>query len=49
MSALTAKQKRFAAEYVIDHNGAQAAIRAGYAEKQAKSHASRMLRNVAVR
>ena len=49
MSAPTAKQKRFAQEYVIDHNGAQAAIRAGYAKKQAKTQASRMLRNVAIR
>ena len=28
---LTAKQSRFAQEYAIDHNGASAAERAGYA------------------
>lgn len=32
---LTAKQKRFCEEYVIDLNGTQAAVRAGYSEKTA--------------
>ena len=32
---LTAKQSRFVAEYLIDLNGAQAAIRAGYSAKSA--------------
>ena len=33
--ALTAKQKRFVEEYLIDLNATQAAIRAGYSEKTA--------------
>jgi len=40
---LTLKQERFCAEYVIDLNAKQAAIRAGYSEKGAKENASRML------
>jgi hypothetical protein len=43
------KQKRFAHEYSVDHNGAQAAIRAGYAEARARHTASRLLANVAVK
>lgn len=30
MPTITPKQKRFCLEYVVDHNGTQAAIRAGY-------------------
>ena len=37
---LTAKQKRFCEEYLIDLNGAQAAIRAGYSETSAKQIAA---------
>lgn len=33
--ALTAKQERFVAEYLVDLNATQAAIRAGYSEKTA--------------
>ena len=33
---LTAKQKRFIDEYLLDLNATQAAIRAGYSEKTAK-------------
>lgn len=33
---MTAKQKRFCDEYLIDLNATQAAIRAGYSEKTAK-------------
>lgn len=40
---LKAKQERFCQEYIKDGNGAQAAIRAGYAPKAAKQVASRML------
>lgn len=40
---LSDKQKRFCEEYLIDFNGAQAAIRSGYAESSAKEQASRML------
>jgi phage terminase small subunit len=36
MAELTAKQKRFIAEYLIDLNATQAAIRAGYSAKTAK-------------
>ena len=35
MAKLTAKQKRFCEEYLIDLNGTQSAIRAGYSEKTA--------------
>ena len=47
--SLNAKQKRFAQEYSVDHNGAQAAIRAGYAPARAPQTGSRLLANVAVR
>ena len=45
---MTAKQKRFCAEYIVDYNGTQAAIRAGYSEKTAYSQAGRMLKNVEI-
>lgn len=35
MAVLTAKQQRFVAEYLIDLNATQAAIRAGYSKKTA--------------
>lgn len=37
MAKLTAKQQRFVDEYLIDCNATQAAIRAGYSEKTARS------------
>lgn len=40
---LTPKQQAFVDEYVVDFNGKQAAIRAGYAEGSATGQASRML------
>ena len=43
MSDLTPKQKTFCEEYLIDLNGTQAAIRAGYSEKTAYSIASENL------
>lgn len=43
------KQLRFVGEYLIDLNGTQAAIRAGYSPKTAKEQASRLLTNVNVR
>lgn len=46
MSKLTPKQKKFVDEYLIDLNGTQAAIRAGYSEKTAKEQAARLLSNV---
>ena len=33
---MTARQQRFADEYLIDMNATQAAIRAGYSEKTAR-------------
>lgn len=46
--ALTAKQKRFVEEYLIDLNATQAAIRAGYSSKTAQEQSSRLLSNVMV-
>lgn len=46
--ALTSKQQRFVEEYLIDLNGKQAAIRAGYSERAAEVTASRLLSNVKV-
>ena len=45
MNKLTAKQERFVAEYLIDLNATQAAIRAGYAKKGAAVEGSRLLAN----
>lgn len=41
--ALTPKQARFAAEYLVDLNGTQAAIRAGYSPRTANQMASDLL------
>jgi hypothetical protein len=48
-SKLTKRQARFVAEYLRDHNGLQAAIRAGYSKRGAAVIASKtlMLANVA--
>lgn len=40
---LTAKQQRFCDEYLVDLNATQAAIRAGYSEKNARNIASENL------
>jgi len=40
---LSAKQSRFIGEYLVDANGAAAALRAGYATGSAKVAAIRML------
>lgn len=48
MAKLTPKQQRFADEYIVDLNGKQAAIRAGYSEKTAEAQASRLLSNAKV-
>lgn len=45
---LNARQSRFVAEYLIDLNATQAAIRAGYSKKTAKEIGSRLLTNVHV-
>lgn len=42
------KRNIFAAEYAIDQNATQAAIRAGYSEQTAYSQGSRLLKNVEV-
>ena len=42
---LTQKQSRFVHEYLIDLNGKQAAIRAGYSPRTAESQGSTLLRN----
>lgn len=44
--ALNEKQVRFVAEYLVDMNATQAAIRAGYSEKTARSIGQRLLTNV---
>lgn len=48
MGALNPKQQRFVAEYLIDLNATQAAIRAGYSAKTASQIGERLLRNVEV-
>lgn len=45
---LTPKRKRFIEEYLIDRNGTQAAIRAGFSEKTAKVMAFRLLKIKAI-
>ena len=47
-SGLTPRQARFVKEYLVDLNGTQAAIRAGYSEKTAQTQSSRLLSNVMV-
>lgn len=46
--SLTPKQEAFVREYLIDLNGTQAAIRAGYSAKGAKVQAVRLLTNANV-
>ena len=46
MKDLTTKQQRFTEEYLVDCNATQAAIRAGYSKKTAKSQGQRLLTNV---
>lgn len=45
----SAKHRRFAAEYSVDHNGSEAAIRAGYSKKAARQQAARLLTNANIR
>lgn len=49
MVKFTAKQQLFIDEYLVDLNGIQAAILAGYSEKTAGVQASRLLANVNIR
>jgi len=46
---LTPRQQRFIQEYAVDLNGTQAAIRAGYSPKTARSIASENLQRPAVK
>lgn len=46
--SLTLKQQRFIAEYLIDLNATQAAIRSGYSEATAYSQGQRLLSHVEV-
>ena len=46
---MTEKQKRFCDEYLIDLNGTQAAIRAGYSKKNAKTQANENLKKQYIR
>lgn len=46
--ALTPKQERFVAEYLIDLNATQAAARAGYSAKTSNEQGARLLANASV-
>jgi phage terminase small subunit len=46
VAKMSGKQQRFVDEYLIDLNGTQAAIRAGYSPHTANEQASRLLTNV---
>ncbi len=46
---MTKKQKRFADEYLVDCNGTQAAIRAGYSKTSARQIADRLMSNVDIK
>lgn len=46
---LTPKQQRFVDEYLVDLNGTQAAIRAGYSAKTANEQAARLLAKASVK
>lgn len=48
MAGLTPRQERFVEEYLVDMNGTQAAIRAGYSARTANEQASRLLANASV-
>lgn len=45
LADLTARQRRFCLEYIIDFNQAAAAVRAGYSENSVDSMASRLIRH----
>jgi len=46
---VTGKQRRFCDEYLIDQNGTQAAIRAGYSKKTARQIADQLLSKLDIR
>lgn len=43
---MTEKQKRFCDEYLIDLNATQAAVRAGYSSKTARSTGHKLIKNI---
>ncbi len=45
---MTPKQRRFVAEYLVDLNATQAALRAGYSARTAPQQGSRLLKNAQV-
>lgn len=45
---LSERQKKFCDEYLLDFNGTQAAVRAGYSKKSAKEQGSRLLTKINV-
>ena len=47
--ALNEKQQRFCAEYLVDMNATQAAIRSGYSDKTAYSQGQRLLKHVEIK
>ena len=49
MGNITAKQKRFCDEYIIDLNATQAAIRAGYSPKRASEQAYQLLQKTTLK
>ncbi len=49
MKPLSPKQRRFVAEYLIDQNGTQAAIRAGYSKRTANEQAADLLAKPSIR
>lgn len=49
MAELNAKQSRFVAEYLVDLNATQAAIRAGYSERTAYAQGQRLLKHDEIR
>jgi len=49
MTTLAPKQQAFVREYMLDSNGTQAAIRAGYSKKTAQEQSSRLLSKVIIR
>ncbi|WP_336285472.1 terminase small subunit [Citrobacter arsenatis] len=49
MAKLSKKQAQFCLEYILDLNGTQAAIRAGYSPRTAQEQSSRLLLNVMVK
>lgn len=48
MNKLTPKQTKFCEEYLIDFNGTQAAIRAGYSAKTAHEQAAQLLAKLSI-